>query len=194
MLIKEDKRMFYHLVSCFAVGICCAQFDNTLSQYLNTFMHDPGPFYTKVVLLNGVAIVVFQACIMITNKNLDASKMIIAGCLIFALGFYTMSLSNHSLALILMSTIIISLAQVFLFPNFCRFIDLTAPDDLKGFYFGVSFLRLLGFAIGVIIGGYGVKNNHSEILFLATAFTALMAAYLQTKSMAYPVLKCVTYE
>lgn len=187
-ILIKDICLRYHLLSCFAVGICCAQFDTTLSQYLNIILPNPAKVYSMLIFTNCLTVVVFQSMIMNMIRNLDISKMIVTGCLILALGFYLMSLSQASLVLITISVIMISMGQVFLFPNFGRFIDLIAPEHLKGFYYGISFLRLLGCAVGTIIGGYFVKYYNGQLLFMLTALVAILAATFQAMCLKYPKL------
>lgn len=193
-LIINDSRLRAFILSGFALSMCCSQFDVTLSQYMNSFLHNAVKVYSMVMVVNSLVVVIVQTIIFNGAKRFNASRLISIGCLIAAMGFFIISFSHFAIGILFLGVIILSMGEVFIYPNYGRFLDQIAPEHLKGSYFGVSFLRLFGTFIGPIVGGYCLRYYNGEILFMLTSIVAVVACLLQLSALRQSNLKRPSYD
>lgn len=193
-LIISDSRLRAFILAGFALSMCCSQFDVTLSQYMNSFLHNAVKVYSMVLVANSLTVVIVQTAIFNSAKQFDASRLISIGCFIAAIGFFVMSFSHIAVSILFLGVIILSMGEVFIYPNYGRFLDQIAPAQLKGSYFGVSFLRLFGTFVGPIVGGYCLRYYNGEILFMITSIVAVVACILQLSTLRQSNLKRPCYD
>jgi MFS family permease len=86
------------------------------------------------------------------------------GSLLFTAGFIGFGLSNGWTGFIV-SMIIVTVGEIFLFPSGTVFIDRIAPEELRGTYFGAAQFRSIGHSAGPMLGGWILSQFNGHLLF-----------------------------
>ncbi|MDT3422031.1 MFS family permease [Pseudomonas protegens] len=160
----------YRLV-CFTLGgllsaVVFGQFSAYLSQYLvvTTSAQDTYRIISTLVATNALLVIALQYAIgrRITQRHL--SRWLALGLGLFLLGVSGFGLAT-SLALWVLSMVVFTLGEIIVFPAEYMFIDLIAPEHLRGLYYGAQNLSNLGGALGPILCGMLLASHPAHWIF-----------------------------
>ena len=160
----------YRLV-CFTLGgllsaVVFGQFSAYLSQYLvvTTSAEDTYRIISTLVATNALLVIALQYAIgrRITQRHL--SRWLALGLGLFLLGVSGFGLAT-SLALWVLSMVVFTLGEIIVFPAEYMFIDLIAPEHLRGLYYGAQNLSNLGGALGPILCGMLLASHPAHWIF-----------------------------
>lgn len=164
----------YRLV-CFTLGgllsaVVFGQFSAYLSQYLvvTTSAEDTYRIISTLVATNALLVIALQYAIgrRITQRHL--SRWLALGLGLFLLGVSGFGLAT-SLALWVLSMVVFTLGEIIVFPAEYMFIDLIAPEHLRGLYYGAQNLSNLGGALGPILCGMLLASHPAHWIFYMLA-------------------------
>ncbi|MBF0642066.1 MFS transporter [Pseudomonas protegens] len=164
----------YRLV-CFTLGgllsaVVFGQFSAYLSQYLvvTTSAQDTYRIISTLVATNALLVIALQYAIgrRITQRHL--SRWLALGLGLFLLGVSGFGLAT-SLALWVLSMVVFTLGEIIVFPAEYMFIDLIAPEHLRGLYYGAQNLSNLGGALGPILCGMLLASHPAHWIFYMLA-------------------------
>jgi len=164
----------YRLV-CFTLGgllsaVVFGQFSAYLSQYLvvTTSAQDTYRIISTLVATNALLVIALQYAIgrRITQRHL--SRWLALGLGLFLLGVSGFGLAT-SLALWVLSMVVFTLGEIIVFPAEYMFIDLIAPEHLRGLYYGAQNLSNLGGALGPIPCGMLLASHPAHWIFYMLA-------------------------
>ncbi|NTZ70078.1 MFS transporter [Pseudomonas protegens] len=164
----------YRLV-CFTLGgllsaVVFGQFSAYLSQYLvvTASAQDTYRIISTLVATNALLVIALQYAIgrRITQRHL--SRWLALGLGLFLLGVSGFGLAT-SLALWVLSMVVFTLGEIIVFPAEYMFIDLIAPEHLRGLYYGAQNLSNLGGALGPILCGMLLASHPAHWIFYMLA-------------------------
>ncbi|WP_414158074.1 MFS transporter [Pseudomonas sp. BNK-45] len=169
----------YRLI-CFTLGgllsaVVFGQFSAYLSQYL-VVTESAQVAYTTIstlVATNALLVIALQYAIgrRITPNHLK--QWLAAGLSLFLVGVAGFALST-SLPLWVLSMVVFTLGEIIVFPAEYMFIDLIAPEHLRGLYYGAQNLSNLGGALGPILCGMVLASQPAHwIFYMLGAFIVL---------------------
>lgn len=172
-VIAIDKKLQYFVMAGILFFICYAQVESTLSQYLSLNFKEGVKLFAYLLATNGFAVVAFQAPVYYITKRCPVNLSLIVGSVILAFGFVCFALAHQPWEFYL-GMVIASIGELFVLPVSSLFIDMIAPEEYKGTYFGASMLRQTGIFVGPILGSALLQHFGGRIMFLVMAiFTAL---------------------
>lgn len=160
-----------HRLICFTLGgllsaVVFGQFSAYLSQYLVVTESAEVAYSTisTLVATNALLVITLQYAIgrRITPRHLK--QWLAVGLSLFLLGVGGFALST-SLPLWMLSMTLFTLGEIIVFPAEYMFIDLIAPESLRGLYYGAQNLSSLGGALGPILCGMVLASHPAHWIF-----------------------------
>jgi MFS family permease len=106
-------------------------------------------------------------------------KGLIVGTVLMSIGYFGFSLS-HGWVMFILSMLVLTLGEIFVFPLGGVIIDRLASEELRGTYFGANGLRSIGFFAGPWLGGLLLDATNGPLLFLVTAGVVIVGIVLYT--------------
>ena len=76
------------------------------------------------------------------------------------------------------AVLILSMGECILFPTVSIIIDNMAPKHLKGSYYGVAELALMGIVLAPLIGGFLLQVYGGFVLWITMSFLSCLVAVL----------------
>ncbi|MGV3488369.1 MAG: MDR family MFS transporter [Tuberibacillus sp.] len=178
-VIAKDKALLYFILAGICINLGYSQVESTLPQYLKDSLSNGVLLYSVLLSLNAVTVVVLQVLLMRLIEKLPMLKGLIIGTLLFSLGYLGFALS-HGWVMFIISMIVLTLGEIFVFPMGGVIIDRLATDELRGTYFGANGFRSIGFFVGPWLGGLLFDFVNGAILYFVTAAVVLFSIVLYT--------------
>ena len=151
-LFRDKLLMFYILGGIFSF-LVYVQLESTLGQIIMQRFGN-SDIYTMILATNAITVICLQIPLtkyfLRTYNPLDLMKL---GCLFIAAGLIGTAFAGLNYTAYIISQIIFTLGEIFIFSIGGVFIDDIAPAKLRGAYFGSLGFQYLGKTVGSIIGG-----------------------------------------
>ncbi|PYC22869.1 MFS transporter [Pseudomonas mosselii] len=174
----RDRRLV-----CFTLGgvlsaVVFGQFTAYLSQYLVVTLNDPAEVARLagyLVTTNALAVIGLQYLIgrRITRQHL--MPWLMAGMAMFAAGLLGFSVAASAPAWCL-AMLVFTLGEIIVIPAEFMFIDLIAPEHLRGVYYGAQNLSNLGAGLGPILVGLALGHVVPVTVFYLLIGSVMLAA------------------
>ncbi|XXT17140.1 MFS transporter [Sorangium sp. So ce429] len=190
-ILRKDSLMIIHIIGGVLVTLCFSQVTSTFAQFAKLEINNGVWLYSTVLTVNTVLVLVLQAPMNRLTKSLGPMKQIMAGCLLYVVGFVLMGMAKISPALALAGIVVITSGEVIIVPTGSTLVDAIAPADLKAAYFGAAQLRYAGMFIGPILGGFMYEILGGGLSFLIIGGLSFAAAmiYLYGSRASAPIPK-----
>ncbi len=186
----------YRLV-CFTLGgvfsaVVFGQFTAYLSQYLvvTTTPEAAYRIISSVVATNALMVISLQYVIGKRIAQQHLNLWLAGGLGMFIVGLAGFGVST-SLTLWVVSMALFTVGEIIVFPAEYMFIDLIAPDHLRGVYYGAQNLSNVGAALGPVLCGMVLATQPAHYMFymlmlfiLAGGLLYLLGAALASKAYA----------
>ncbi|PIB47601.1 MFS transporter [Pseudomonas sp. 2588-5] len=183
--LAVGKRLLqdYRLV-CFTVGgmlsaVVFGQFTAYLSQYLvvTTTAEAAYRIISSVVATNALMVISLQYMIgkRITHQHLHL--WLAGGLGMFIAGLAGFGLSTSLMCWVL-SMAIFTLGEIIVFPAEYMFIDIIAPEPLRGMYYGAQNLGNVGAALGPVLCGMVLATQPAHAMFYMLALFVVAGGLL----------------
>ncbi|MCC3701628.1 MFS transporter [Rouxiella badensis] len=179
VLASDNRLQLFTLGGLFS-ALVYARFATYLSQYLGYVVSESEALrlITLIVSINAATVILLQYVIgkRITHKNMVFSVMIGSGLLVSGLLFYQVS---ELTIFWIIATVLFSLGEVIIVPSEFLFIDAIAREDMKGAYFGVQNISMLGGGANAILFGYLLDSHLARpaaIFYFLMVFAVLGCA------------------
>ncbi|MGE6256466.1 MDR family MFS transporter [Heyndrickxia sporothermodurans] len=178
-VVFNDKALLYFILGGILVNIGYSQVESTLPQHLEKILTNGVVLYSVLLSINAVTVVILQIPLSRLVEKWKVLHAMMLGSSIFVIGFIGFSFSQGWAGFIL-SMLLFTIGEIFLFPSTSAFIDSIAPDMMRGTYFGAAQFRSLGNFIGPIAGGWLFKQLNGQWLFglMALVVTVSIFSYL----------------
>jgi MFS family permease len=163
-VIRRDVSLRYFLIGGILVNIGYSQIESSLPQHLNSIISDAVVLYSVLLSANAVTVVSLQIPLSRWAERWKIMHVMMLGSLLFTAGFIGFGLSDGWTGFI-MSMIIVTVGEIFLFPSGSVFIDRIAPEELRGTYFGAAQFRSVGHSAGPMLGGWILSQYNGHLLF-----------------------------
>jgi len=178
-VISKDKALFYFILAGIMVNLGYSQIESTLPQYLKDSLANGVLLYSVLLSLNAVTVVVLQILLMRFTEKLSMLKGLIVGTVLMSMGYFGFS-QSHGWVMFILSMLVLTLGEIFVFPLGGVIIDRLASEKLRGTYFGANGLRSIGFFAGPWLGGLLFDATNGSVLYLMTAGVVLFGIVLYT--------------
>lgn len=174
--LLRDRRLV-----CFTLGgvlsaVVFGQFTAYLSQYLvvTTSPGEAARLVGYLVTTNAVTVIALQYLI---GKRINRRRLmpwLMAGMGLFIAGLLGFSLAGSVLAWCL-AMLVFTLGEIIVIPAEYMFIDLIAPEHLRGIYYGAQNLGNLGAALGPVLVGLVLGHTAPAAVFYVLIGSVIMA-------------------
>jgi MFS family permease len=151
-ILKDGTFLAYTAVSV-VIFLLMGQMMSTLSVYTVDFMGLSTAQYGMLLTTNGLMVVFLQYPMSYKLNRASKPAVLIAGSLLFALGYFLFGCAS-GFALSILAMVVVSLGEIVYAPTAMAVIGELAPPRYSGRYMGVYGLtQILGIAMGPLLGG-----------------------------------------
>lgn len=174
----RDRRLV-----CFTLGgvlsaVVFGQFTAYLSQYLVVSIHDPAEvarLVSYLVTTNALTVIALQYLIGRRIARQHLMPWLMAGMAMFVAGLLGFSLAGSAPAWCL-AMLVFTLGEIIVIPAEFMFIDLIAPEHLRGIYYGAQNLSNLGAGLGPMLVGLALGYMVPAAVFYLLIGSVVLAA------------------
>lgn len=174
----RDRRLV-----CFTLGgvlsaVVFGQFTAYLSQYLVVSIQDPAEvarLVSYLVTTNALTVIALQYLIGRRIARQHLMPWLMAGMAMFVAGLLGFSLAGSALAWCL-AMLVFTLGEIIVIPAEFMFIDLIAPEHLRGIYYGAQNLSNLGAGLGPMLVGLALGYMAPAAVFYLLIGSVMLAA------------------
>lgn len=174
--LASDRRLV-----CFTLGgvlsaVVFGQFTAYLSQYLvvTTSASEAARLVGYLVTTNAVTVIALQYLIGRRISRQRLMPWLLAGMALFIAGLLGFALAGSVLAWCL-AMLVFTLGEIIVIPAEYMFIDLIAPEHLRGVYYGAQNLSNLGAALGPVMVGFALTQWWPGAIFYLLVMSVILA-------------------
>ncbi|MGF6395318.1 MFS transporter [Pseudomonas plecoglossicida] len=174
--LAGDRRLV-----CFTLGgvlsaVVFGQFTAYLSQYLvvTTCASEAARLVGYLVTTNAVTVIALQYLIGRRISRQRLMPWLLVGMALFITGLLGFSLAGSVLAWCL-AMLVFTLGEIIVIPAEYMFIDLIAPEHLRGVYYGAQNLSNLGAALGPVMVGFALGQWWPGVIFYLLVMSVILA-------------------
>ncbi|WEK33387.1 MAG: MFS transporter [Candidatus Pseudomonas phytovorans] len=174
--LARDRRLV-----CFTLGgvlsaVVFGQFTAYLSQYLvvTTSPAEAARLVGYLVTTNAVTVIALQYLIGRRISRQRLMPWLLAGMALFIAGLLGFSLADSVLVWCL-AMLVFTLGEIIVIPAEYMFIDLIAPEHLRGVYYGAQNLSNLGAALGPVMVGFVLVHLWPGVIFYLLVLSVILA-------------------
>ncbi|WP_445673338.1 MFS transporter [Pseudomonas ceruminis] len=174
--LARDRRLV-----CFTLGgvlsaVVFGQFTAYLSQYLvvTTSASEAARLVGYLVTTNAVTVIALQYLVGRRISRQQLMPWLLAGMALFIAGLLGFSLAGSVLAWCL-AMLVFTLGEIIVIPAEYMFLDLIAPEHLRGVYYGAQNLSNLGAALGPVMVGLVLGHWWPGLIFYLLVLSVILA-------------------
>ncbi|MDX3742905.1 MFS transporter [Pseudomonas sp.] len=174
--LARDRRLV-----CFTAGgvlsaVVFGQFTAYLSQYLVVTRNPTAAarLIGYLVTTNAVTVIALQYLIGRRISRQRLMPWLLAGMGLFIAGLLGFALAGSVLAWCL-AMLVFTLGEIIVIPAEYMFIDLIAPEHLRGVYYGAQNLSNLGAALGPVMVGFALAHLWPGAVFYLLVLSVILA-------------------
>jgi MFS family permease len=175
----KDRSLLVFVGICFVLFLVTSQLISTLSLYTVNFGGLTEAQYGTFLTLNGLMITVFQYPASRFMSRFSLSAALVAGALLYAVGYLTMSwVGPYGLAL--GAVAIVTAGEICCTPTIMTVIGRLASRNWRGRYMAFySVSDTLGSSVGPLMGGFLLDRFYAQPIFVwgVPAALAVLAAF-----------------
>ncbi|MQG91447.1 MFS transporter [Pseudomonas sp. MN1F] len=174
--LARDRRLV-----CFTLGgvlsaVVFGQFTAYLSQYLvvTSSASEAARLVGYLVTTNAVTVIALQYLIGRRIGRQQLMPWLLAGMALFIAGLLGFAAAGSPLAWCL-AMLVFTLGEIIVIPAEYMFIDLIAPEHLRGVYYGAQNLSNLGAALGPVMVGFALGRWWPGLIFYLLVMSVILA-------------------
>jgi len=171
-VVLRDKILLLFVIGGILVNLGYSQIDSTLPQYLQLSFNEGVVLFSRLISLNAIMVIILQYPLSVLSEKWPVMNTIMVGCSLFAVGFAGFGLAPSPFWFIV-SMVVVTIGEIFVFPSTSVFIDMIAPEGRRGTYFGAAQFRSIGNFTGPILGGWLLMEANGQWLFIIIGFIIL---------------------
>lgn len=166
-VLRRDHLLGFLILADILMLVAYSQYEASLPQVItHSGIAQAGKWVGALVLVNTVTIVLLQFPLLKLLSRYALATRIRIGVAMIAIGQPILIVSGSHLPIgWLIGVFFLSIGESIVFPTMNVLIDSIAPEHLRGTYFGVASLTILGFALGPLLGGVVLEYFGPELLF-----------------------------
>lgn len=162
LILLKDKAMRNFTLAGGLIYFGCVQQETLLAVIIN--LNVQNKFLFPVLLaFNAFTIVMLQVPFGKFFNQIPLFKSVALGVSLMAVGLIIIGLSGKIISLYIIAEIVFTLGEMCVLPLTGVVIDMIAPANLRGSYYGASTFQYIGRGLGPIVGGYLLQNSNSSI-------------------------------
>jgi MFS family permease len=174
--LARDRRLV-----CFTLGgvlsaVVFGQFTAYLSQYLvvTTTPSEAARLVGYLVTTNAITVIALQYLIGRRISRQRLMPWLLAGMGLFIVGLLGFSWAS-TVPMWCLAMLVFTLGEIIVIPAEYMFIDLIAPEHLRGVYYGAQNLSNLGAALGPVMVGFALGHWWPGAIFYLLVLSVILA-------------------
>lgn len=171
-IVKTDKALRYLVFGIILSNIGYVQMDSTFPQFLAKNLENGVVIFSVILTMNAGMVVCLQMTLSHFAEKFSPMQVMVVGAIFISAGLLGFSIVTGWVPAII-SMVLFTMGEVFIFPSNNMMIDALAPEQLRGTYFGAGQFRKIGNFLGPIIGGYLMEHLTGQIMFWIIAIVSL---------------------
>lgn len=175
-VVLRDRILLLFVIGGILVNFGYSQVDSTLPQYLQSSFDEGVVLFSRLISLNAIMVILLQYPLSVLSEKWPVMNTIMVGCTLFAIGFAGFGFATSPMWFII-SMVVVTIGEIFVFPSTSVFIDMIAPEGRRGTYFGASQFRSIGFFTGPIFGGWLLMEADGRWLFIIIGIVILSSLF-----------------
>ncbi|KQL52350.1 MFS transporter [Heyndrickxia shackletonii] len=175
-IIRLDSSLRFFIIGGILVNIGYSQIDSSLPQHLGRMIENGPVLFSLLLSINAITVVVLQIPLSHLVEKWRVLHVMMLGSFFFVLGFLFMGFAGFWISFII-SMVLLTIGEIFLFPSTSVFIDQIAKEELRGTYFGAAQFRSIGNSVGPVMGGWILNQWNGHWLFWMMAFIVTVSIY-----------------
>ncbi|MEK5389162.1 MFS transporter [Margalitia sp. FSL K6-0131] len=175
-IIRLDSSLRFFIIGGILVNIGYSQIDSSLPQHLGRMIENGPVLFSLLLSINAITVVVLQIPLSHLVEKWRVLHVMMLGSFFFVLGFLFMGFAGSWISFII-SMVLLTIGEIFLFPSTSVFIDQIAKEELRGTYFGAAQFRSIGNSVGPVMGGWILNQWNGHWLFWMMAFIVTVSIY-----------------
>ncbi|WDY59256.1 MFS transporter [Pseudomonas sp. PSKL.D1] len=185
--LVRDRRLVYFTLGGVLSAVVFGQFTAYLSQYLvvTTSASEAARLVGYLVTTNAVTVIALQYLIGKRIGRQQLMPWLLAGMALFIAGLVGFSLAGSVLAWCL-AMLVFTLGEIIVIPAEYMFIDLIAPEHLRGVYYGAQNLSNLGAALGPVLVGFALGVWWPGVIFYLLVVSVILAGVFYRMGTRHP--------
>ncbi|MFZ6757052.1 MFS transporter [Undibacterium sp. Ji50W] len=166
-VLRSDRRLILFTMGSVLTSFVFGRFvSGYLSQYLiiGQGTQATAQLLPFILITNAVTVVSLQYPVgkLMQQKNLF--RWVSLGAMLYAVGLLGFMHASSVVGWVL-ATLIFTVGEVIVIPCEYMFIDMIAPADKRGSYYGAQSLAMFGAALNPVVCGYLLVHFHSDVMF-----------------------------
>ena len=174
--LAGDRRLVCFTLGGLLSAVVFGQFTAYLSQYLvvTTSASEAARLVGYLVTTNAVTVIALQYLIGRRISRQRLMPWLLVGMALFIAGLLGFALAGSVLAWCL-AMLVFTLGEIIVIPAEYMFIDLIAPEHLRGVYYGAQNLSNLGAALGPVMVGFALTQWWPGAIFYLLVVSVILA-------------------
>ncbi|MBC3918492.1 MFS transporter [Undibacterium sp. CY18W] len=178
--LKSDRRLIFFTLGSVLTSFVFGRFvSGYLSQYLilSRGTQATAKLIPYILITNAVTVVALQYPVGKLMQQKYLFRWVTLGVSLYALGLLGFMQADSVISWV-MATLAFTLGEVIVIPCEYLFIDMIAPADKRGSYYGAQSLATFGAAFSPVVCGFLLAHFRSAVMFWTLIAAALMGVVL----------------
>ena len=179
-VLRTDRRLVLFTMGSVLTSFVFGRFvSGYLSQYLivSQGTQATAQLLPFILITNAVTVVVLQYPVGKLMQQKYLFRWVSLGAMLYAVGLLGFMHASSSLSWVV-ATLAFTVGEVIVIPCEYMFIDMIAPADKRGSYYGAQSLAMFGAALNPVICGFLLAHFHSDVMFWVLISAALLGVLL----------------
>lgn len=174
--LARDRRLVYFTLGGVLSAVVFGQFGAYLSQYLivTTSPAEAARLVGYLVTTNAITVIALQYLIGRRISRQRLMPWLLAGMGLFIAGLLGFSWAS-TVPMWCLAMLVFTLGEIIVIPAEYMFIDLIAPEHLRGVYYGAQNLSNLGAALGPVMVGFALGHWWPGVIFYLLVLSVILA-------------------
>ncbi|PHR69543.1 MAG: hypothetical protein COA66_14460 [Arcobacter sp.] len=179
-ILKQDHAFLLFILANALTMIAFMQIDSSMLQYLRMYeFEELTALFASLIFANGMTIIIFQFPLLRLLKNVSVFNRAFLGVCLFIVAFIVFAnVEPKNAQGIMFAVLILSMGECILFPTVSIIIDTMAPKHLKGSYYGVAEVSLIGIVLAPVVGGFLLQIYGGFVLWITMCVLSCCVAVL----------------
>lgn len=179
-VLRNDRRLIMFTVGSVLTSFVFGRFvSGYLSQYLlvSRGTHAAAQLLPFILMTNAVAVVILQYPVGKLMQQKYLFRWVSLGVSLYIVGLLGFMHAGSTLSWVV-ATLAFTVGEVIVIPCEYMFIDMIAPADKRGSYYGAQSLAMFGAALNPVICGFLLAHFHSDVMFWALIAAAMLGVLM----------------
>ena len=178
--VSQDRLLFRHCLITFILLMTVAQLVAALSLYATGWIRLSQSQLGILFLVNGGLVVLLQIPVSDLFRKMRLTHQMALGSFLYFLGYFLVGQAGGFISLLL-CIVVISIAEMIVFPPASTMVANLSPPDQYGHYMGIyGLFQMFGWSLGPTLGGtlLDVFHDNASIMWAVVSFMSLIAGLL----------------